>query len=101
MPHTTSAAKRLRQNVKRRLRNQVRVSRAKTAEKRFVQKLEGGSREEAAAALQSCFSMLDKAAKRHSISRNRASRKKSRLAKRLNALAKGPTPAAPATPSAV
>ena len=99
MPHTSSAAKRLRQTVKRHLRNQVRVSRAKTAEKRFADAIEQGNRESATTALQACFAMLDKAAKKNSISKNRASRKKSRLAKRLNVLAKGQA-AATATPAA-
>jgi small subunit ribosomal protein S20 len=78
MPTTKSAAKRLRQSVKRRQANRSRKSLLKT------------DAAVAAAALNRCFSELDKAAKGGAIHRNKSDRKKQRLAAKLAALqAKG------------
>ena len=108
MPNIASAAKRLRQNVKRQMFNRMRKSRVKTAEvnymyildkkddeaavaefvsKFFPEELKKAtdagktidSKEAVALALSKCFSELDKAVKVGVIHKNKANRKKSRL----------------------
>ena len=108
MPNIKSAAKRLRQTVKRTLWNRMRKSRVKTAEALFTELLakkkdeafvaqtvaahfpvEAKAAKEAGKtidantaidfALSKCFSELDKAAKKGVIHPNKADRKKSRL----------------------
>ena len=112
MPNISSAAKRLRQSVKRQLINRMRKSRLKTAEanldyilkakdaevEAFLTKFfpaETKAAKEAgkatdkafavATALSKCFSELDKAAKVGVIHDNKADRKKSRLVARVAA----------------
>lgn len=80
MPHTTAAAKALRQNIKARLRNkgvkdalkkmQVRLRKAQTAQKK----------DEVVSIVKEFSRALDKAAQKKIIPRNTAARKKSRLA---------------------
>ena len=112
MPNIDSAAKRLRQNVKRQMFNRMRKSRVKTAEVNLTYIL--ANKDDAAAvteflakffpaevkkaqdagksltgkeavelSLSKCFSELDKAAKVGVIHKNKADRKKSRLAARI------------------
>ncbi len=86
MPTTRSAAKRLRSNAKRHLRNQIRKSVNRTMEKKFLAKVVEGDVEGAKAALNECFSVLDRAAKGGTIHRNKADRKKARLTAKLQGL---------------
>ena len=81
MPHTRSAAKRVRQNEKRRLRNKAVKSYVRTMIKKV---LESENKEEA---LKKAYSALDKAVKKGVIHKNAAARKKSRLAKLVNKMA--------------
>ncbi|NOY81570.1 MAG: 30S ribosomal protein S20 [Kiritimatiellaeota bacterium] len=83
MPNIASAKKRLRQNVKRRARNRARKRDIRLAQKQLLALIEGNDLEGARKALDVCFSRLDKAAKRGAIHRNKADRKKSRLAAKL------------------
>ena len=78
MPNLASAKKRLRQNVKRNLRNQVAKTRIKTETKKA---LAGET------ALGDAQSVIDRAAAKGIIHKNAAARKKSRLAKKLTAKA--------------
>lgn len=86
MARSLSSLKRMRQNVKRRARNKTR----KTVLKTEVRKLTDIIATKDAAAAEKQYrhtaSMLDKTAAKGTIHRNTASRKKSRLAKRLNAM---------------
>lgn len=91
MPNSRSAAKRLRQDTVRTLRNRIRKSRIKTFEKKFLSCVEAGDLDGARQNLSHCFSSLDKAAKVNTIHKNKANRKKSRLAARLKALDPAPT----------
>jgi small subunit ribosomal protein S20 len=75
--------KRIRQDKKRRVRNRRVKSRVKSAA-RSVREAE--TAEEALAKLAAAASTIDKAAKKGIIHHRRAARKKSRLAKRVNAL---------------
>lgn len=76
--------KRLRQNEKRRLRNRLYRSRARTYIKKTRQLIEEGKLEEAQIAARQAASVLDRAAVKGVIHKNNAARRKSRLMKRLN-----------------
>lgn len=83
MPHHKSAMKRIRQDKKRRVRNRRVKSRVRSAARNVRQ---AETQEEALAKLAAAASTIDKAAKKGIIHHRRAARKKSRLAKRVNAL---------------
>lgn len=83
MPHHKSAMKRIRQDKKRRARNRRVKSEVKGTVKSVRQ---AGTAEDAVAKLAVAVSTIDKAAKKGIIHRRTAARKKSRLAKRANAL---------------
>lgn len=83
MPNTKSAAKAMRQSIKRNLRNVKAKDKFKAAVKEVKKLITAGQKSEAAKAIQAAMSALDKAAKTHVIHKNTASRKKSRLAKAI------------------
>jgi len=83
--HSLSAKKRVRQNAKNRARNRNRKDQIKTEVKAFTAALVAGTLDKAAEALKSTVSRLDKVAAKHTIHKNAASRRRSRLTKRLNA----------------
>lgn len=103
MPNTKSAVRRGRNSARKHLRNNSIKSGLKTVEQRYLATLPGGNKDQAAVNLRSVSSALDKAAKSGVIHKSTASRKKSRLAIRLNAMktvdAGAPAPASsePAT----
>ena len=76
MPNLASAKKRLRQSVKRQLRNQIAKTRIKTETKKVL----AGE-----ADLGVAMSQIDRAAAKGIMHKNAAARKKSRLAKRFAA----------------
>ncbi len=82
MPITQSAKKALRQNIKHRAVNAKRQAALKAAIKKF-QKLAATDKKEAEKYLASLYQTVDKSSKTRIISRNRASRLKSRLTARL------------------
>ncbi len=84
MPVTESAKKRLRQAGKRRLRNRVYLSRARTYAKQTTKLIGEGNLDEAARTAQLAASALDKAAQKGVVHRRNADRRKSRLMKRLH-----------------
>ena len=79
MPNSKSAEKRLRQDVSRRLRGRMRRSRVHTARRKFEECIAAKEFEAAEAQLSTCFSLLDRAAKKRSIHPNNANRTKARL----------------------
>jgi small subunit ribosomal protein S20 len=84
MAHHKSAIKKIRQNAVRRLRNRYRLSTTKTA----IKKLEGSTtKADAQKLLPGVESLIDKCVKRSIFHRNKAARMKSRLHKKVNALA--------------
>ncbi len=83
MPNIQSAKKRLRQNVKQRLCNQMRKTRCKSSRKAFLAALENHDVTKAEEAFRTCVSVFDKAAKTNAISSAKADRNKSRLNKKL------------------
>ena len=83
MPNTKSAAKAMRQSIKRNLRNIKAKDKFKDAVKEVKKLIAAGKKSDAAKAMENVFSALDKAAKTHVIHKNTASRKKSRLTKAI------------------
>ncbi|HSV74997.1 MAG TPA: 30S ribosomal protein S20 [Chthonomonadales bacterium] len=81
MPNIKSVVK----DVKKSRQNQLRNVSARSAMKTYVKKakvaIQGGSAEEAAAAVSKAVSTIDKTAERGIIHRNAAARRKSRLMK--------------------
>jgi small subunit ribosomal protein S20 len=77
MPNTPSAKKRLRQDEKKRVRNQAIKTRVKTETKKV---LAGGE-------IVTAFAAIDRAAAKGVIHKNAAARKKSRLHKKVTAAA--------------
>jgi small subunit ribosomal protein S20 len=104
MPHSRSAKKRVRQNLKRRLRNRSVKSAAKTQIKKFLAAVQAGDVEAARTQFRAAARVLDKAATRGVLHKRNAARHKSRLAAKLNRLSATPAPAvptsAPETPQA-
>lgn len=84
MPHSVSAKKRVRQNEKRRLHNKERKTRLKTEAKKLLTTLEGGQVDTAQTQLQLLSKLYDKAAKTRLVHPNKASRVKSKMARRIN-----------------
>ena len=86
MANSASAKKRIRQNEDRRKRNQKVRSRVRTKINNFLEALEAEDVEQAEDRLRAVEAQLDRAVSKGVLPRNRASRKTSRLAKRLNKL---------------
>lgn len=86
MANTSSAKKRIRQNVKQRARNRWRKELVKDAVRQFNQAIQDGNKDKAAEDLQAVYKQLDKIAAKGTIHKRAASRRKSRLAKRLSAI---------------
>jgi small subunit ribosomal protein S20 len=84
--HSLQAKKRAKQNAKSRTTNRARKSRVKTQIKHFEDALDKGNVEAAAEQLRLVTKKLDKTASKSTMHKKTAARKKSRLAKRLNAL---------------
>ncbi len=83
MANIKSQIKRNKQNEKRRLRNRVFRGRARTYVRKARVAINEGNVEEAREATLVAISALDKAAEKGIIHKNNASRRKSRLMKRL------------------
>ncbi len=81
-----SAEKRNRQNKKRKLRNMSIKSRVKTDVKKVLQAVEGKDAETAKQLLLETTSIIDKAAAKGVFHKNTASRKISKLARKVNTL---------------
>ncbi|ALP38313.1 30S ribosomal protein S20 [Paenibacillus sp. NRS-1782] len=86
MPNIKSAIKRVKTNDKRRALNASQKSALRTAVKAADTALVNNEAENATAAFKVASQKLDKAVTKGLIHKNAAARKKSRLAKKLNAL---------------
>ncbi len=86
MANTPQAEKRIRRNARRAAINQARVSRIRTYVKRVESALAAGDQAAAQAALRAAEPELMRAVARGVVHRNTASRKISRLSKRVAAL---------------
>lgn len=81
-----SVLKRIRQNEKRRMRNRATASKFKTEVKKFEALIEQGDAAAVREMIPHITKIIDKAASKKAISKNAASRKKSSLMRRVNAL---------------
>ncbi|MFZ5797298.1 MAG: 30S ribosomal protein S20 [Desulfobulbus sp.] len=86
MANHKSALKRDKQSKVRRLRNRMNKTQMKSAVGRVDEAIAAGSEQEAREALQKAASVIQKTAAKGSIHKKTASRKVSRLAKRVNRL---------------
>jgi small subunit ribosomal protein S20 len=86
MPNTRSAAKRLRQNEKQRLRNKSRKTELKTLTKQLDRAIHDKDVGGAQTLYQRYTKRLDQAASNNVLHGNTASRRKSVMAKRLHVL---------------
>lgn len=93
MPNKKSAAKRVRQNEKRRIRNRAKRSDMRSAVKDVNSAIAGGSVENLEKLLSEAQSKLGKAAKTNLIKKEKASRVTSRLAKAIAKAKAAKTPA--------
>ena len=85
MPNIKSAKKRVKVIEKKTLRNNMIKSAYKTAVKKFEQAIEAGNMEEAKTLFSEATKKIDQACTKGVIVKNTSSRKKSNLAKKLNA----------------
>lgn len=86
MPNIKSAIKRVNVIEKKTLRNNMIKSGYKSAVKKFEQAVEAGNVEEATALMSQATKKIDQACSKGVIVKNTAARKKSNLAKKLNAM---------------
>ncbi len=84
MPNTKSAERRVRNSARKQLQNRSRKSNLKSTERKYLELIDTGKKDDAAKQLREVSSSLDKAVKSGVITRGNADRKKSRLAIRLN-----------------
>ena len=87
MAHHASALKHMRQSAKRRARNRRNASLLKTQVKKLRSALKSGDAAALKALLPETVSQIDKASKKGVIHDNAAARYKSRLSRRVKALA--------------
>ena len=86
MAHSLQAKKRARQNIKHRAINRTRKSQVKTQIKRFEETLASGNVEVASEQFRLLTKKLDKTAATSTMHKKTVARRKSRLAKKLNAV---------------
>ena len=86
MANTPQARKRIRRNARRAEINGSRTSRIRTFVKKVEQAIEGGDKEAAQNALRAAQPELARGVARGVLHKNTASRKMSRLSKRVSAL---------------
>ena len=86
MPNIKSAIKRVNVIEKKTLRNNMMKSGYTSAVKKFEQAVEAGNDEEATTLMSQATKKIDQACSKGVIVKNTAARKKSNLAKKLNAM---------------
>ncbi|MGE5297478.1 MAG: 30S ribosomal protein S20 [Solirubrobacterales bacterium] len=86
MAHSLSAKKRVRQNARRRTLNRARKSQVKTQVKHLETTISEGKLTDAQEQFRLLSKKLDKVASTSTMHKKTAARKKSRLAKKINAL---------------
>jgi|BEDMetMinimDraft_2_1075160.scaffolds.fasta_scaffold03485_4 small subunit ribosomal protein S20 len=96
MANTDSARKRIRQTLKRTLRNRTRKSRVRTFVRKVEDALAKGDKAAAQEALRRAQPELHRAASKGVFHRNKVARKLSRLSARIKKLEPAPAPSAPA-----
>ena len=86
MPNIKSAIKRVSIIEKKTMQNNMVKSAYKTAVKKFEQAVEAGNKEEATKLFSTATKKVDQACTKGVIVKNTAARKKSNMAKKLNAM---------------
>ncbi len=86
MPRTKSAAKRVRQNEKKRKRNKAVKSKTKNAKRRFFAAVEEEDVEAAEERFREACGQLQKAVAKGVLHKNKVARDQSRMQRRLNEL---------------
>lgn len=86
MTHTKSAAKRLRQSIRRNEANRAAKSTVRSAIKRVDDAVAKGDKAAVASAVSAAFQRIDKAARVHAIHANTAARRKSLVARKAATL---------------
>jgi small subunit ribosomal protein S20 len=94
MPHSASAKKRHRQNLRDRERNRQAKSVIKNSIRKVLDAVSAGDSDLAQERLRGAAKTADRAAAKGTIHRNRAARIKSRLSSRVKGLSAGAAPAA-------
>lgn len=84
MAHTSSARKRIRQSEKKNLRNKSYKSKMRTITKKFLAVIQAGDSSNAETSFREVSKEIMKTATKNVIHKNQASRRISRLAKKLN-----------------
>ena len=87
MAHSKSSKKRIYIGERNRIRNQAVKSRVKTFVKKVLVAVDANNVDEATTALNVAYKELDKAVTKGILKKNTVSRKKSRLAAKVNSLA--------------
>ena len=88
MPNIKSSILSVKTDAKRQAKNLAEKSRVRTASRNVLDAVEAGNADEAKALLTVACKAIDQAAANHVYHKNAANRKKSRLARKVNALAK-------------
>ncbi|HMM20178.1 MAG TPA: 30S ribosomal protein S20 [Selenomonadales bacterium] len=88
MPNIKSSERSIKTDAERRAKNFSTKSAVKTATRKVVETTDAGKTDEAKSLLTKASSVIDKAVSKGVIHKNAAARKKSRLAKKINALSK-------------
>ena len=86
MPNSASAAKRLRQNEKRRVRNKTRKTELKTLAKQVERAIHDGKKDDAERLFKRYTKRLDQATAKNVLHVNTAGRRKARFAPKIAAL---------------
>ncbi|QOJ13878.1 MAG: 30S ribosomal protein S20 [Planctomycetia bacterium] len=89
MAHSLSAEKRIRQNAKRNARNRARKAELKSVMRKTQAALAGSDVAAAETAVKAAIRKLDRDSTGPTLHRNAAARRKSKLARKLNALKAG------------
>ncbi len=92
MANTASAKKRNKQGEQARIRNRARKATVKTETRKLLDAVEGGDVQVAKDALSSVQKRIDQVAATSTMHRNTAARRKSRLARKVNAMSKAAQP---------
>ena len=87
MPNNASAAKRIRQNEKSRIRNKMRKTELKTLTKKIERAVTDGDQSVAGDLLKRFVKRVDQASTKNILHKNAANRRKSRLTIKVNGIA--------------
>lgn len=88
LPNIKSSVLSVKKDEKRHARNVAEKTRVKKAIRKVVDAVAAGNTEEATSSLHAAYKTIDQAAANNVFHKNNAARKKSRLAKKVNAIAK-------------